>query len=124
MRSPRITLSLIGFALYATTIPVAVAEPGPYPTATWEQVQDEETRWAQEGKVEAPTPPGVNRYDCVPTVPSMVSRATSTGPGAISDRRSRMRVSASIPSPMAAALPCRAAAMVRSPTRRSRSSRN
>ncbi|WP_433713856.1 esterase/lipase family protein [Nocardia sp. CA-084685] len=53
-------------------MPVAVAEPGPYPTATWEQVQDEETRWAQEGKVEAPTPPGVNRYDCVPTVPGAV----------------------------------------------------
>ncbi|WP_433522765.1 esterase/lipase family protein [Nocardia pseudovaccinii] len=68
----RITLFLTGFALCAAAMPVAAAEPGPYPTATWEQVQDEETRWAQEGKVEAPTPPGVNRYDCAPTFPGAV----------------------------------------------------
>ncbi|MFE9324486.1 esterase/lipase family protein [Nocardia sp. NPDC052278] len=72
MKLRRITLFLSGFALCAAVMPVAAAEPGPYPTATWEQVQDEETRWAQEGKVEAPTPPGVNRYDCVPTVPGAV----------------------------------------------------
>ncbi|WP_327095878.1 lipase family protein [Nocardia vinacea] len=72
MRLRRITLSLVGFALCAAPMPLAAAEPETYPTATWEQVQDEETRWAQEGKVEAPTPPGVNRYDCVPTVPGAV----------------------------------------------------
>ncbi|MEV4238466.1 MULTISPECIES: alpha/beta fold hydrolase [unclassified Nocardia] len=72
MRLHRITLFLTGFALCAAAMPMAAAEPGPYPTATWEQVQDEETRWVQEGKVEAPTPPGVNRYDCVPTVPGAV----------------------------------------------------
>ncbi|MEV4125585.1 alpha/beta fold hydrolase [Nocardia sp. NPDC049707] len=72
MRFRRITLALITFAFCAATMPVAAAEPGPYPTATWEQVQAEETRWAQEGKVDAPTPPGVNRYDCVPTVPGAV----------------------------------------------------
>lgn len=69
----RIALALTAFTVLTTAASVAsAAEPGPYPPATWEQVQDEETRWAQEGKVEAPTPPGVNRYDCTPTVPGAV----------------------------------------------------
>ncbi|MEU0503307.1 alpha/beta fold hydrolase [Nocardia sp. NPDC005998] len=72
MRLRRIALGLTAFALCTAGTSVAAAEPGPYPTATWQQVQDAETRWAQEGKVEAPTPPGVNRYDCTSIVPGAV----------------------------------------------------
>ncbi|MEV5837036.1 alpha/beta fold hydrolase [Nocardia sp. NPDC052112] len=72
MRLRRIILGLTAIAVWAVAMPVVTAAPGPYPTATWEQVQDEETRWAQQGRIEAPTPPGVNRYDCVSTVPGAV----------------------------------------------------
>ncbi|MFQ6331740.1 esterase/lipase family protein [Nocardia sp. CWNU-33] len=65
-------LAAVTTLLTGTSMAEAFAEPSPYPTATWEEVQANEKQWAQEGKVEAPTPPGVNRDNCTPTVPGAV----------------------------------------------------